>query len=81
MLVPACGRQRQEDLCELEVTLVYQVSFKRARTVTQKTLLQEKKSKVPMTMIEGLRKIMQSSRSISKQGSTYIQEVTSVVGQ
>ena len=30
-LIPACGRQRQKDLCELEASLVYIMSSKLAR--------------------------------------------------
>jgi hypothetical protein len=30
-LVPALGRQRQEDLCEFEVSLVYRVSSRTAK--------------------------------------------------
>ena len=32
-LVPALIRQRQEDLCEFEVSLVYKVSLRPARAV------------------------------------------------
>ena len=33
---PALGRQRQTDLCEFEASLVYRVSFRTARAVTQR---------------------------------------------
>ena len=32
-LIPALGRQRQVDLCELEVSLVYRVSSRTARAI------------------------------------------------
>ena len=35
-LIPALGRQRQVDLCEFEASLVYRVSLKTTRAVTQK---------------------------------------------
>ena len=34
-LTPAFRRQRQPDLCEFEASLVYKVSFRTARAVTQ----------------------------------------------
>ena len=37
-LMPALGRQRQADLCEFEVSLVYRVSFRTAMAVTRKIL-------------------------------------------
>ena len=38
LLIPALRRQRQEDLCESEASLVYRVSFRTARAVTQRNL-------------------------------------------
>ena len=35
-LIPALGRQRQADLCEFEASLVYKVSFRIVRAVTQR---------------------------------------------
>ena len=35
-LIPALGRQRQMDLCEFKASLVYKVSSKTARTVSQR---------------------------------------------
>jgi hypothetical protein len=35
-LIPALGRQRQEDLCEFEARMFYKVSFIIARYVTQR---------------------------------------------
>ena len=35
-LNPAPGRQRQGDLVEVDASLVYRVSFRTARTVTQR---------------------------------------------
>ena len=35
-LIPAPGRQRQADLCEFKVNVVYKVSSVTARTVTQR---------------------------------------------
>jgi hypothetical protein len=36
LLIPALGGQRQEDLCDFEASLVYKVSSKIARDVTQR---------------------------------------------
>ena len=38
-LIPALGRQRQEDLCEFEASLVYRVSSRTARATTGKACL------------------------------------------
>ena len=38
-LIPALGRQRQVDLCEFEVSLVYRVSFRTGLKATEKTYL------------------------------------------
>ena len=35
-LIPALGRERQVDLCEFEASLIYRVSSRTARTVTQR---------------------------------------------
>ena len=35
-LIPAFGRQRQEDLYKFKVSLVYWVSFRTARAVTRR---------------------------------------------
>ena len=40
-LLPALGRQRQEDLCELEASLVYKESSRTAR-VTQENPVSQK---------------------------------------
>jgi hypothetical protein len=37
-LIPAVGRQRQEDLCEFDVSLVYSEHSKIARALTQREL-------------------------------------------
>jgi hypothetical protein len=37
-LIPALQRQRQEDLCEFEASLVYKESSKITRTITQRNL-------------------------------------------
>ena len=34
-LIPALGRQKQVDLCEFEVTLIYNVSFRAARAYSE----------------------------------------------
>ena len=44
-LIPALGRQSQADLCEFEGNLVYKVSSRIARTVTQRTPVSEKKKR------------------------------------
>ena len=38
-LIPALGRQRQVELSEFEVSLVYKASFRTAKAVTQKNLV------------------------------------------
>ena len=43
--VPALGRQRQVDLCELEASLVYKVSSRTARAVTQRNPVSKEKKK------------------------------------
>ena len=43
-LIPALGRQRQEDLCEFEVSQVYRASYRTART-TQRNPVLEKQNK------------------------------------
>ena len=35
-MIPALGRQRQVDLCEFKISLVYRVSSRTVRTVTQR---------------------------------------------
>ena len=40
-LIPARRRQRQADLCELEVSLVYRVSSRTARSYTEKPCLKK----------------------------------------
>jgi hypothetical protein len=45
--VPALGRQRQVDLCELEASLVYKVSSRTARAVTQRNFV-SKQNKIPL---------------------------------
>ena len=42
-LIPELGGQRRVDLCEFEVSLVYSVSSRTAKEITQKTLSQTKK--------------------------------------
>jgi hypothetical protein len=44
VFIPALGRQRQEDLCELEASLVYRASSRTAR-VTRRPCLEKAKSK------------------------------------
>jgi hypothetical protein len=44
-LIPALGRQRQADLCEFEVSLVYRVSS-RAANVTQRKLQKPNPNKI-----------------------------------
>jgi hypothetical protein len=43
--IPALWKQRQEDLCEFEASLVYKESSRTARTVTQRNPVLEKKIK------------------------------------
>ena len=45
-LVPALRRRRQADLCKFEVSLVYKVSSRPGRAVTQKILFQKKKKEI-----------------------------------
>lgn len=42
-LVPVLGRQRQEDLCDLEASLVYRVSARTARAKDKLSQNQKKK--------------------------------------
>jgi hypothetical protein len=35
-LIPALGRQRQEDVCEFETSQVYKVNSRTARAITQR---------------------------------------------
>ena len=44
-LIPALGSQRQADLCEFEVSLVYKASFRTAKTVTQRNPVSKNKKK------------------------------------
>ena len=44
-LIPAFGRQRQEDLCELETNLVYRVSFTTARATQRNPVPKTNKPK------------------------------------
>ena len=44
-LAPALGRQRQADLREFRASLVYRVSSRTARSVTQRTLSQKNKKR------------------------------------
>jgi len=47
-LIPVCGRQRQEDPCELEVDLVYlQSEFQDSQDYIEETLSQKGKSLIP----------------------------------
>jgi hypothetical protein len=41
-LIPACGRQRQADLGELEASLVYIASYKTARATQRSPVLENK---------------------------------------
>ena len=41
-LIPALGRQRQEDLCEFRVSLVYRVSSKTSRVTQRNPVLENK---------------------------------------
>ena len=41
-LIPALGRQRQVDLCEFEVNLVYRASSKNVRAVTKRNPVSKK---------------------------------------
>jgi hypothetical protein len=43
-LIPALRKQRQEDLCEFEASLVYRVSSMTARAVTQRNPVSKKQS-------------------------------------
>lgn len=42
---PALGRQRQADICEFRASLVYTVSFRTARAVTQRNPVSKKKER------------------------------------
>ena len=42
-LIPAVGRQKQADLCELEASLVYKANSRTARTVPQKSPVSKNK--------------------------------------
>ena len=42
-LIPALRRQRQVNLCEFEVSLVYRVSSRTAKAVTEKPSLEKQK--------------------------------------
>ena len=44
-LIPALGRQRQGDLCEFEVSLVYTASSRTARAVTQRNPVLKKQNR------------------------------------
>ena len=45
-LIPALGRQRKEDLCEFEASLVYRLSSKTARTVKKRNPVSIKQTKL-----------------------------------
>ena len=42
-LIPALGRQRKEDLCEFEASLVYRASARTGYKATEKPCLEKKK--------------------------------------
>ena len=42
-LIPTIGRQRQADLCEFKISLIYRVSSRTARTVTHKNPVSKNK--------------------------------------
>jgi hypothetical protein len=42
--MPALGRQRQVDLCELKASLVYRVNYRIARATTEKPYLKKTKT-------------------------------------
>ena len=46
LLIPALGRQRKVDLCEFEASLVYRMSSRTARTVTQRNLITKSKQMI-----------------------------------
>jgi hypothetical protein len=45
--MPALGRQRKVDLCEFEGSLVYKVSWRRARATQRNPVLKKKKCSGP----------------------------------
>ena len=49
-LMPTFGRQKQADVCEFKTSLVYKVSSRTTRAVTQRNpVLKKKKSKTKQT--------------------------------
>jgi hypothetical protein len=50
-LVPALGRQRQEDLCEFEASLVYRVSPRTARATQRNPVLGVRKASKTKTKL------------------------------
>ena len=48
-LIPALGRQRQADLCELEASLVYRANSRIARAITQRNPVLKNKTKQKQT--------------------------------
>jgi hypothetical protein len=44
-LLPVLGRQRQEDLCEFEASLVYIMSSRTARAIWRDPISKEKKKR------------------------------------
>ena len=48
-MIPALLRQRQADLCEFEANLVYRVSSRTARTLSQRNPVSKKQNKNKQT--------------------------------
>ena len=44
-LIPAVGRQKQEDFCEFEATLGYRMSSRTAKAVTKRNAVSKNKKK------------------------------------
>ena len=68
-LIPALGRQRQEDLCEFEASLVYKASSRTARTVTQRNPVSKQTNTIIITTKQK-RKTKQKTFKQSKKKTT-----------
>ena len=53
-LIPVLGRQRQEDICEFEVSLVYRVSSRTAKA-TQRNPVSTEKKRYPLPFFPSIR--------------------------
>ena len=69
-LIPALGRQRQADICELEASLVYRVRSKTPRTVTKRNPVLKQASKQQQPLQK-----QKKTQNKTKQKPTHIHKI------